>query len=240
MLLHPRRAQLLPTQQPAMACMRLRLRLPASPSSILLLQPYPRVSICSFPVCVCKYTCYVSRCWSVGRSIDRDRSSSPRIHRAHIYDKGIMIVLCIYSEQKKKQYLRVYGILRIPAMALQCPYRGVPVEISEADELLNRSLLLRRVDCRHFVLALYARSQVLVGWSKVRGEQKPRVAGGSSKLGGESRREADGAIVREVQSTLSECRSWLRALFSQNRREQSLCWRQLGRDVTHRPTRQHL
>lgn len=169
-MLHPRTAQLLPTQQPAMACMQLRLS--ASPSNILLLQPYPCVSNRSF--LVRKYTCYVSRCWSVGRSIDRDRSSSPRIHRAHIYDKGIMLVQCIYSEQKTKQYLRVYGILRIPAMALQRPYRGVPVEISEADELLNRSLLLRRVDCRHFVLALYARSQVLVGWSKVRGEQKPR------------------------------------------------------------------
>lgn len=174
MLLHPHRAQLLPTQQPAMACMRLRLRLPASPSNILLLQPYSCVSICSFLVCVRKYTCYVSRCWSVGRSIDRDRSSSPRIHRAHIYDKGMIVVLCVCSEQKTRQYLRVYGILRVPAMALQCPYRGVPVEISEADELLNRSLLMRRVDCRHFVLALYDRSQVLVGWSKVRGEQKPR------------------------------------------------------------------
>jgi hypothetical protein len=206
MLLHPHRAQLLPTQQPAMACMRLRLRLPASPSNILLLQPYPCVSICSFLVCVRKYTCYVSRCWSVGRSIDRDRSSSPRIHRAHIYDKGMIVVLCVCSEQKTRQYLRVYGILRVPAMALQRPYRGVPVEISEADELLNRSLLLRRVDCRHFVLALCARSQVLVG-RKFEVSRNRGVAGGSSKLGGESRREADGAIVKEVQSTLSECRS---------------------------------
>jgi len=61
------------------------------------------------------------------------------------------------------QYLRVNGILRIPSMALQRPYRSVPVELGEADELLDRSLLLRAVDCRHFVLALCVGTEVLVG-----------------------------------------------------------------------------
>ena len=38
-------------------------------------------------------------------------------------------------------------------MALERPYRGVPVDLREAYELRNRILLLGAVDCRHLVSA---------------------------------------------------------------------------------------
>lgn len=87
-------------------------------------------------------------------------------------------------ERREERYLRVHSILRIPAMALQHPDRGVPVELSEANELLNRSLLLRAVNCWHLVLAPYVRPQVLVG-SRVEVSRNRGVAGGSRKAEGE-------------------------------------------------------
>jgi hypothetical protein len=52
------------------------------------------------------------------------------------------------------RYLRVNSILGVPPVALEHAHSGGAVHVGKAHELADRSLLLRRVCWRHFVLAL--------------------------------------------------------------------------------------
>jgi hypothetical protein len=50
-----------------------------------------------------------------------------------------------------KRYLRVNSVLRVPAVALEHPYRSGAIHLCKVHELADCSLLLRRVRWRHRV-----------------------------------------------------------------------------------------
>ena len=55
--------------------------------------------------------------------------------------------------KREERYLRIDSALDIPVLALQSTYCRIPIELREADELADSVFLLRRIDCRHLVLA---------------------------------------------------------------------------------------
>lgn len=57
-----------------------------------------------------------------------------------------------WERRRTKRYLRVDGILGVPAVALEHSHGGIAVHVREAHELSDRSLLLRCVCWRHLAL----------------------------------------------------------------------------------------